>query len=269
MPPNLRAIYEGIDELDNIPSLFENAVKIAGRLPLKERVLNFLYVHSTCRSLSRAEWEKQVRIAVAIDRILRDFLSTLPIDSFNCLIDQAAKRDVAERLTSPKGYLILVFHGGFAPLLRKIFHALCKDGAMVGDAGPLSAERDAGSALFAAMRALSNGHNVYIAPDGPFGKLTTSMRVLGVDCPMRDGAAFLAFELGPNTAWLTLTRDDRAFIPVVQIGPSREKEETFPEYRDRLYRFYAAMIEKSLTGDPRSLALSGRWTHYLNSALSS
>ena len=178
---------------------------------------------------------------------------------------------------------MLAFHGGFRMLFMKLFDEFFDDGVVIRRGGMavtppkddqgrraavhVSGMNNPGEALFVAMRALLEGKQVLMAPDGPFGRQKASIKVLGADCPVGQGAAFLAFETRCNTAWFTIVRNDRGFAPLVVPGPKREERETFEAYQDRLHRFYGDMIVSAFTGEPRNLTLSGRWIQYFRSML--
>ena len=129
--------------------------------------------------------------------------------------------------------------------------------------GILSAQFDPGAAVFAALKGLLTGQNVFLAPDGPFGRSTGSISVLGAQCTVADGAAFLAFEAKARVACIRFAFDGRCFSPVLESGPRREGGETFDEYRGRLYSFYQDQITLALTGVPSDLALSKGWMERL------
>lgn len=256
----------------SIDQLLQSAEQSVKNIKINPRILDFLYQHSRADSPSRELWERQVRFAVAINRLMVDCFSPFPFDRIRGAIDESSKGRASEQLNRPHGMLVLTFHGGFPQLARGLFDDMCKDGITLqrkgSREGKVSATSDPGASLFAALRMMQEGRNVLMAPDGPFGKPRECIHVLGIACPVADGAAFLAYHASCNTVWYSLERTDRAFSPIVVAGPRREPGERFEEFRTRLYRFYAERIEEALTGDPRSLAISGRWGSRISKALS-
>jgi hypothetical protein len=269
LPVKRQAFYAGLEDLhlDNAARLFKNARQVSKRIQFDAVVLNYLFSKSRS-DLPRLEWLREVRYTMAIDAILRDFFRPAPIERLSPVMDQEALANVLKQTVSPKGVLVLAFHGSFPTLVRKFFDQF-QGGLMIqkSGGGALAAKNDPGAALFISMRALLEGKHVFVAPDGPFGKVQRTIRVLDVECPVAGGAPFLGYETRCETVWLAAKRDENGFAPVAEWGPRRESGETAEQFEDRLFRFYSDRIEASLTGDPRNLAISGRWMHHLRHAL--
>ena len=265
-----QALYVNLDNPRDPDLLFENAEKVAdihGPLP----VLDYLYDFAREPKLPREAWTRQALVATCIQYLLGDFFYGEPPWSMTHLFDPVARDQAVRALASPRGLVALTFHGGFAVGLLHFFAAFVNDGLMIAPKaraqfGSLSA-RDSGPTLFAALRALGEGRTVHIAPDGQFGRARSDIQVLGASCPVSDGAAFLAYETGCDTAWYVMLRKGRMFAPLVLPGPSRAPGESFNEFRTRLQCFYEERIEEQLTGAPESLAISLTWRKPLQAAM--
>jgi hypothetical protein len=185
--------------------------------------------------MEREKWEREVRIAFCIDHIITD-------------IRPQERADIISKVEPPKG-LLLTFHGGFVQLL---VYWLQSHGAMIA-----SRADDNANLLFSMLRTLQDGGTVLMAPDARFGELKSSIKVLGKDHQIADGAAFLAYQTRCPVAWCMIARDDDRFVPVIrsmQVG-----DETYEAFKARFFQFYAEQIEQIITGDPRNLALKAQW----------
>ena len=257
-------MFKGLNDLDNIDSLIENAKKMVGRIDVPQNVLNYLYSNARVSVPLQEQWERDVKLAIGTDEILREYFRPTPLNEYSSLIDRSITNEAIRELTFPQGVLVMAFHGGFPALVRRLFDEGFKDGFMIRRENAIS---DTGGSLFGGLRSLIDGKNVYLAADGWFGKQATTINVLDFEYPVTDGAAFLAFESRSLTAWLSFSFDGEVFIPVVRPGPQRNGGETFVEFRGRLYSFYAKQIEEALTGAPISLPLSRRWKLYMRDNL--
>jgi hypothetical protein len=171
------------------------------------------------------------------------------------LIDEQSIRDYFDQLTSASGILLLTFHGGLITLRRKLFGTF-ERGLTFG----LEAAKDPSGKLFVAMRAIEDGQAVLIAPDGPFGKRSGTLNVLGMTTPAGEGGAFLAYATSCKTAWYSVEWEDRRLVPKLESGPRRQADESYSDFKNRLFSFCSEKIEASLTGDPRNIALrGGQW----------
>ncbi len=261
--PQRRALYANLDRPDDPALILENAEKVAdARKP--EPVLEYLHARALAPSSPREIWIRQAMVASSMEYLLEDFFSGRSPWRLRDMFDAASVLRAAEAMRSPRGVLALTFHGGFLGLVRH-FPAEFVDGSLVIDAETRPKYRSVGAnnpgaALLAALHALQEGRSVCIAPDGSAGRRAASIRVLGADCPVADGAAFLAHETGCDTVWYAIRREGRAFVPVVEPGPSRTRGETLPEFRARLMAFYSGKIAEHFTGDPQNLVLLNGWS---------
>jgi len=229
------------------------------------RVLDVLYANTRCTSMFRGEWEREVRIATALDKNLTHFGSVPLLRQVGKQIGEAARVAVVQQLTSAPT-LVLGYHGGFGFTRRKLFARLFPEAVVIGATGKYAAN-DGAFALFAAREALLEGGLVLIAPDGRFGKESGTITVLGAQLPVTDGAPFLAYATNCNVAWFALIRTGDGFTLETVAGPRREHGETFADFRERFYRFYADRLEASLTTDPYNLPVSKNWKWTLTAML--
>ena len=267
-PRNLE-LYAGLDSLDDPDLIFENAEKIADVYG-SDPVFGYLYGHARTPVLADV-WMRQASVATGLAFLLDDFFGNKPPPRLETMFDPAALARAARTMSSPRGVLVLSFHGGFAALVRHFFHRFVDDSLII-DAKTRSKFRslganNPGAALFGAIRALGDGHSVFVAPDGMLGRLAGQIEVLGANCPVTDSAPFLAYETGCDTVWHIMHRRGRLFVPVAEPGPRRAPGETFAEFRLRLMGFYRDKIEDHFTGDPQNLALSKRWRWLLKQAM--
>lgn len=235
--------------------LFAQAEKIGAKIAIDETTLDFLYRHSRWSPSSRKEWEKSIRTACSVDRIVRDVRGYLP----DSLIEGEA--DAFNRLKSDTGTLLLTFHGAFVLVARRLFSKNLERGrAHVFGRGGSITTRDVRGALFAALRSLQDGGVLLMASDGPDGKITGTLNVLGAAAPAGEGAAYLAYATNCNTGWYTVVRRGDKFVPVVEPGPKKNTGESFGDFKERLHGFYAGKIEEIFTGDPGSMVLRPGWS---------
>lgn len=253
----LKAHVAALDEHQILPK----AEQIANNISIDAALLDFLYQRSRWQPMPRGEWERCVKVACAIDRLLITEFRTLPRKRLASLVDEKAKQDF-ETFLSPKGMLLLTFHGAFVKVARRLFIDKQKQRSDLGSGGNINSQRDQRGALFAALRALQSGQSLVISPDGPEGKLSAVLDVFGRPSPAGEGAAFLAAASGCKTAWYTVCRTEDRFVPVFEEGPTRTKDETHQQFGNRLHRFYSTKIEGVFTGDPRNIVLRNRWTRY-------
>ncbi len=268
--PAKRMLFDGIDERDiaNPERLFDNARVVAQRLPpLSIPLVKHLFRHSRYRLQKCEAWLRDVDVARATDVLVKAHFRGKPK-----ILRSLVKGDVRASLAPDRDVasptVLITFHGGFPVLTRMAFEAAFPEGFMIRTGkGLQSAAGNPRAVLFAALRILHEGGAVYVAPDGPFGRVTRSVSVLGGECPLAEGAAFLAFEANARVVWLHFARDGDAFVPVVATGPARLQNETFASFRERLEAFFAQQVTYALTAEPQSLGLTARWLAVLNEAV--
>lgn len=268
VPGGLQSVGTEPDDLVDATRLFENAEKIAPRITIGEPILNYLYENSRWQRLPRADWEREVRIACATDHIVFNFFPGLKLGGLAALVDQATMTNASRSVASSKGTLFLTFHGAHVLVAKKIFASAFERGLLLARHGTIlgagAAKKDQRDALFALLRALEDGRNLFFAADGRNGRQTATLNVLGTATAAGEGAAFLAHASGCNTAWYTVVREDNRFVPIVEAGPTKAKGESLKNFSDRLYRFYSERIEAMFTGDPRNIVFRPRWGRVLN-----
>jgi lauroyl/myristoyl acyltransferase len=273
--------YRGVPQL--LEKLFESAEALSGRIDLPRPLLDRLFARTRIKTMPRAQWERQIRSAFAVDHITKDLLPA-SIERARRWFGDAIKLDersveqakgVLQTMDSTKGLLVVTFHGGFSRMALVLYQHLFEDGVIV--LGGKSARKDRPAndkyivvwqnertALFQALRALQDRKTLWIGGDAPFGNRAVSIDMLGSPLPVPDGPSFLAYETGCNTAWLSYVREGRGMAPVLVAGPVREGKEKYKEYKTRWLKFYAERIDEFLTGDPRNIALRPHLIEVLN-----
>ncbi len=215
--------------------------------------------------VERDEWESQVRQAFVIDQIVNDRNEIgLPGAAVLAPIRPGAWDAIAREIRDADRIVCLVFHSGFLSITRFLYAQIPSSAAIRGRhtrrGGPSPNDKGR-SALFAAFRDLQDGKPLLVAPDGPAGKLTEMLEVLGASRLIGEGAAFLAFEADARTVWLNVVREGTQLVPVLVEGPRRATGEKYPSFKARWAEFYGRQITEVLTGHPASLALRGRWSN--------
>ena len=257
------ALYGGLEGLSDPSRLMENAAKVAERTRIVPQLLDHLYANRSHGGGSRTDWEAQVRLSAAIHTLSADHLLEASVADLSPCIDQAGTVAEIGRLSGPAGRLLLAFHGGYVIVLRKLFDHFFPNGFMV-----IESERGRRrTILFGGLRALMDGRTVFIAPDSGLADQVARIKVLGAECPVAMGAAFLAFETRCETGFVFVRRTGAGLGLVVEAGPKRADGESFAAFQDRFHLFYAGQIERILTGDPRDLVLGGRWTDHFSKLL--
>jgi hypothetical protein len=263
----LRALkYPDLPRFRSAADLIRYAETFADRLMIDPAFLDWIYPYGKF-PLARDPWERRVKVAFAIDHIATD--NDLDPD-WHILLDPSASRQALNLLDSKKGTLFLTIHGGFIGLLVAwlmnafadlLITACAEDRARPRKAEQVFAGEDSRATLFALYKALGQGRAALIAPDAALGALRSSINVLGVERPMPDGAAFLAYETGCNTAWCAIERDGDRFVPRLVIFSPRDQTESYPDFKKRFFEFYASQIEALLTGSPDNLAVRPGWVN--------
>jgi hypothetical protein len=263
------AWFQGVERLDDLSCLYENAATLAPRLKYNDSLLEYLFRYSKLPLLSRSEWTNEIVISRCIDLIYDCYFRNISIDELRSICDKYHISEKITNLRKKNGVLFLSFHGGYPMLARRLFNELFSNTIELTRAGlgRFSARDDARGILFAALKEIRAGGNVWVAPDGPLGASTSSVQLLGLSTMIADGAAFLAYETRCPTAWFTMSRNERGFFPVAEIGPSATAGESYDDFRHRIHSFYAEQIELSFTGDPRGICLAGRWVQRLMNAI--
>jgi 1-acyl-sn-glycerol-3-phosphate acyltransferase len=180
------------------------------------------------------------------------------------LFDPTASNEALEHFDTKSGSLLIAHHAGqqgarFIFAMRNIpnfieigmTRSIHKEKILVRD------NPEAG--LFTALKALKQGKNVLIAPDGGYGKCDSSVNILGRNLKIGDGAAFLAYEAGCKTLWYAMNFDGKLFVPSIIPGPVRRSNERYPEFRERLNGFYGERLNAFFTADPHSLVPTAKW----------
>jgi len=260
--------YRGMPEPVDMASLLHGADIVANRIDLPQSFLEYLYLQSRVHNTAKSEWEHSVRVAFGINNITQDFkIAPEVIPNF---VEQMASQKEFAKLDPSRGLLLLTYHGGFIRLTRSLFIYEFPDGFVLSRATASKESNEAASSnsyrhsLFRAFRTLQSGRTVLIAPDGPHGTSSTTATVCSKPVQIGNGAAFLAYETKCSTAWFTMVRGRDCFVPVVELGPSRETGESYINFETRLNEFYGSKITEVLCGPPMNIAVGKRWISLLN-----
>jgi hypothetical protein len=225
-----------------------------------KQVLNYLYKKSRWHPMSRTDWETAVRTACSISSSMRTSPGNI---QFNMEAVAEAFGKLKSMGDTSTGILMMTFHGAFHIAVLQLFTQVCEAGTILAHQVTfrkrIKTTHNSRDALFTALRALQEGHNVLMSPDGMQGRRCVRYKVLGGTLMSGDGAAFLAHTANCNTAWFTVVREGDRFIPVIEPGPRRHSDETPNEFSQRLKNFYAEKVEGIFAGDPRNIVLMGHW----------
>jgi hypothetical protein len=238
-------------------NIFRIAEDLSARIDLDHALLRHLYAHRLDSSTSFADWDAQVRTAFVIDHMISDQV----VENVDELIDADAKTEVLDTVASSKGMLLVTFHGAFLTLARKLFSEEVEGGITFasqgssGDARRIAAKQEPREALFLALRAVQEGKALLMAPDAQLGKRAHSIEIAGIDIPVANGGAFIAYETGCDSAWFTVIRRGNRFLPVLSFAPKPNSGESFGEFSERWLRFYGQQVEAILLGNPQSSSL--------------
>lgn len=226
------------------------ARQLAKRIHLWPAALDGLFVASELR-MSRPKWEARVRTAIGANMLLRDMDTPAAC---------AGLIDAQQIAAIDRGTLILGAHVGFFPIIRAFLHAHVPDTLYIGATGTIV--NDPRTALFTASRALSDGHVVFIAPNGRIGTQSEPMPLLGTSVTLGIGAAFLAYESDCPVVWLSTGLGKNGFSVAATAGPARQAGETYAAFSARLSNFYLDMLRRHFTSDPIDMAMEPRWLNH-------
>lgn len=271
---NRRALFADLPTLLELDAVRDNARTVAGRLKGWDVIAERLHARSRVTGLGLAAWKQQFLESIATAMIQLNFLP----DGASWFSDPVSDPDMARAvaaLNGDRGTLVLAYHCGFRQLFVEFFRMFAQDGLVIhahigeasGEGGSVSASADPRAALFTAYRKLCAGGQVYLAPDGPHASRTRTIRVLGIDLQVAEGAAFLASQARSRVVWLSVRRHGDRFLPVIVEGPVREKQDREDVYSERFWSFYARCIEDHLVGLPGDIAIGGRWLSILKTSL--
>lgn len=253
------------------PALLDaNARVVARRMRSWEKSLSYVYNYTRHGGMGRDQWNDHAVASIAASQIQMYFL-VHSHDYFKAMEDDPRLLAAIDDLNAPGGTLVLACHNGFRQLFVDFFSRFARDGLIVrakagkggNDPRNVSAASDPRGALFTALRRLTDGGQVYVAPDGPHATRTRDIFVLGHRVPVGEGAAFLAGQSRARVRWLSIRREGQTFIPVLREGPQRDDGERTSDYEARFWDFYAGCIAEHLQGPPWDTAIGGNWIQLL------
>jgi hypothetical protein len=261
---------------DDRDQFWDTARVTARRMQMPGFLLDELFGISRVKDMGRAAWEGSLREAFAVDHMTLDYRFVRDLRGaakWNlerrrhalAAADAEAAKAVFAGFDAPDGLVLSTFHGGLLAPAAEMYDVFFPRGEHLdgttrrkGDAG--MSKTDQIGAGFATLKSLSNGGVVIVAPDGGRGKAATQITVAGRTMAFPDGAPFLAYEAGCRTGWFGARREGARLVPEFIEGPRREDGERYRAFKTRFFDFYAAQIERVITGDPASLALRPRWS---------
>jgi hypothetical protein len=222
---------------------------LAHRIDVDQAVLDFPY-GKTETGLPRPELERRLKTSYALNILIRE-APIAPADQVGL---------VAPVDDLPNAAIVLISHNQFVPTVAYFLEHTYNRIAMLTNASFAPFHiciNDRRAALFTALRAAPEGKMIVLSPDAKSGTFT-KIQVLGTPQPMGVGAAFLAYESRLPTYWFNLVWRDGRFLPNVVARPVREGQEAFETFQARIGRFYQAVMNDHLTGDPLGIVASGR-----------
>jgi hypothetical protein len=256
-----RLKYAGIRQPKDRSALFANAAILAERVELFGIAFDTMFERRRDKSLDRDAWDREVRMAYAVQHIIADAKIAGP--GLVSAVDKDAARDCQAGIDTSRGALLLLCHASFAAARLSFIDVAYPDSAYMAsseaDARRIAAHVDPRAALFAGLKALMQKKVLLLAPDGKQGALTSSINVFGKTVMIGDGAAFLAYESRCAVYFYAMNRSAKAFVPTVVAGPVRASGEKFAAYRERFLAFYEKMLNDFFAGDPRNLVLTPQW----------
>lgn len=284
-PKNLRLLaqikYRGCDSIGR-GELVRASLTVASRFDLMFGLLDRLHANSKYPEMPRTDWVREVTQAFALDHVLSDSRALALIASTpgkhlaeveskqEATIDMDALRRGFPPPQDSKGTLVAIFHGGFLNLNWQAFVAGARNGLIFSlSSGPriISVEQNPAAALYLGVRAIEDGRSILMAADARVGKRASTITVLNIPVPIADGAPFIAYETGCDTVWLSVERIEERFVPIFVPGPTPRSGEKFNAFRERWFSFYADQLNRTLTGDPRNIALRLQWARLLAATL--
>jgi hypothetical protein len=240
--------------------LLSDAETIIPRIDFNNRAFDFLFSQRSDRTIARANWEHEAKLSRAIEHVISD--TNMGAEINERFVDADAREAAVRQIDPSRGTLVLLAHVGFPTVRTAFFSDAFPAARYLSNYKKLSARielagKDQG--LFEAYKSLKNSEMVLLAPDGLLGTNNTTIEVLGERAEIRDGAAFLAYESRCCTAWFTIGRKGTGFFPRIMRGPERRDDESFSEFKQRIFAFYELMLNNLFTGDPRNLVYGPPW----------
>lgn len=255
----------------NYKDIFDIAEKISVRFDPDMPFIEQVYNHRSSADISEPEWQRRFSIASCIEHLTRDYHMSparrmVDFGSYNDLINFSKINKILEELDRSDGLLVLNWHGGLRlpalAALEKLFPGFLTITAAVGkNERAISTSGGAvGSALFTAMRAVSDGKVVMTSQDGSNGNRSHSVLLAGRSIPTANGAALIAYETNCTCLFWTVLPEGGEFVPVCAIAPKPVRREKFEDFSDRWIAFYWEQIDAMMKGDPSRMAIGRLWS---------
>jgi hypothetical protein len=240
-------------------SLFECAEAVADSILFNNSALDFLFANRSQKQMSRKTWEREIRLAWALDHLLMDF--DFPLAEKMEFISSGTNEALLDAFKGNSADVVAYLHAG-TNRLRFFFQRLFPRAYVVAGLSKQTVDGDSSGPIVQAMRHALRGGMVIIAPDGPFGKGTVEIEVFGRKTMLKPGAALLAYDSWARTSFFTLVREGKSFVPVLKFGPTRIKRETYGDYLCRYAQFYESCLIDFFSGPPQNLVFNGVWLNF-------
>jgi hypothetical protein len=242
-------------------------------------ITELLFRNRNDKSVSFPDWMRELRSAEALKHILADKIairklkrkggspgldpSHYPLPpEFSSLVDVEGAKSFFARLDLSKGLLLCTIHDGHLILAKKCAAVCMPERYLLATKaeGRNRISVDTHASAFQAVKLLRSKKMLLMVADARRAvQQTTETKIFGIPFAFADGAPTIAFESGCATGWYTVARNGDQFTPVCVAGPTREGQESFADFKERWWSFYAAQIESLFAGDPQNITLWQFW----------
>jgi hypothetical protein len=253
--------YVGLPNPVSADNIFESAELVSKRIVFHQPPLDFLFKNRSQRKMSRTAWEHEVRMAWALDHLIRDLALSIPKRME--MVEAGARSRVLKAFKKPSADIVAYHHAGFYPFIS--FMPDVFPGAyIIGGISGLTVNGDTSGPIVHGLRHALRGGMVGISPDGIVGKGTKEISVLGRKVMIKPGAAFMAYESRARTSFFTMGRRGASFVPIIKFGPVRKQRESYSAYLERYTRFYESCLNDFFSMSPQHLVFGGLWGSMFN-----
>jgi hypothetical protein len=249
---------------------------------ISPQITELLFGNRNDKGIALEEWMRDLRTAETSKHLLADASTILklrkmarkralppldrahypPFPEFAKLIDVERGKSFFAGLDVSKGLLLCTIHDGHLVLAKRCAAVCMPERYLLATnaKGPNRIDVGAHASAFQAVKILRNKKMLLMVADARRAvQQSTETNILGIPIAFADGAPTIAFESGCATGWYTVARDGDRFMPVCVVGPSRKEKESFVDFKERWWNFYAAQIEDLFTGHPRNITLAQFW----------
>lgn len=254
--------YANVPAWDTPHLMVQSAGKLAPQIDVDLVAMTHVFNGQRHCKLGKEDWFKQVRVATAIEHLCHDVPDSRAF--VLSAMHPNAPKIIDEACNTKKGLLVVIGHMAFSNPRNVLFNEFVDDVAIVGkgetDAYIQINLFDPAATLFACIKALLQQRRLLLAPDGPVGKKTSAITVLGKNHPIGGGAALMAFETKTPVIWFHVSCEDGVFVPNFTEGPIAEKGETFSDFEKRFLAFYQDCVDAYFQSDPQNIFFRRNWS---------